>query len=114
MKKGFFITFTIAAAFSCTTWASQFRQITLSNEHWRIEVSPDTLEMTAQPAGKKLIQLSKGQAELGGSGNLTQTGNLSKWDLANGKITVAVKLREKQLNAKISSRQTGDGLSCRY
>ena len=35
------------------------RQITLSNDHWTVQVSLDTLEVTAQPAGKKYPQCNE-------------------------------------------------------
>ncbi|MHC4169286.1 MAG: glycoside hydrolase [Planctomycetota bacterium] len=108
MRKGLIVVFSVVAAFNCTVPASQPRQTILSNEHWRVEVSPETLEITARPRGKESIQLSQSQPDLGRSGNLMRTGNLAQWDLEDGKITVTVELREKQLSVAISSRETGE------
>jgi len=86
MQKGLFAVFCLATVLNCNLLASQTRQITLRNEHWTIEVSPQTLEITASPAGKEPIQLSQGQPDLGRPGNLTRTGGLVRWDLEDGKI----------------------------
>lgn len=108
MRKGLIVVCGVVAAFNCTVPASQPRQTILSNEHWRVEVSPETLEITARPRGRESIQLSQGQPYLGRPGNLMRTGNLAQWDLEDGKITVTVELREKQLSVAISSRETGE------
>ncbi|MHC4582267.1 MAG: hypothetical protein ACYS14_12500, partial [Planctomycetota bacterium] len=74
MQKSLFISFVVAAALGCTAWAAQSQRITLGNEHWAIEVSPQTLEVTARPAEGRSIQLSQGQPDLGRPANLVQTG----------------------------------------
>ena len=81
MHKGLSIIFSVAAALGYPVWAAQSQRVTLSNEHWAIEVSPYTLETTAHPAQKEPIQLSQGQSGLGRSGKVAQTGNLAKWEL---------------------------------
>ena len=108
MQKGLFAVFCLATVLNCNLLASQTRQITLRNEHWTIEVSPQTLEITASPAGKGPIQLSQGQPDLGRPGNLTRTGGLVRWDLEDGKISATVELYGKQLSVAISSRETGE------
>ena len=108
MKQGVSVIFSVAAAFGCTVWAAQSQRITLSNEHWAIELSPQTLEMTARPAAAaESIQLSQGQPDLGRPGNLTQIGTSAKWDLEEAQISVSVELCKKDLSVKISSREAG-------
>ena len=107
MRKGFSVVLGVVLVLDCIVWAGQARRIAMSNEHWRIEASPETLEITARPAGKESIQLSQGQPNLGRPGNLTQTGTSAEWDLDDAKIRVAVELLKKDLSVKISSEETG-------
>jgi hypothetical protein len=108
MQKGFSVIFSFVLALNCTVWAALPRQITLSNEHWTIEVSPHTLETRARAAPKEPIRLSQGQGGLGRPGRLMQTGNLAQWDLEDRKISVAVELLKKDISVKISSQETGE------
>jgi len=107
MHKGLSIIFCVAAALGCTVWAAQSQRITLGNEYWAIEVSPQTLEITARPAAAGSIQLSEGQSGLGRPGKVARTGNLVEWDLEDKKISIAVELQENDLSVRISSQESG-------
>ncbi|MHC4435038.1 MAG: glycoside hydrolase, partial [Planctomycetota bacterium] len=107
MQKGLSIIFSVTIALNCTISAAQSQQITLSNEHWAIEVSPQTLEVTARLAAGHSIQLSRGQPDLGRPANLVQVGTSVTWDLEEAGISMSVELRGEDLSVKISSRETG-------
>ncbi len=87
--------------------AARSDEIILSNEHWSVEVSPATLEMSAELPGGDKILLSSGQSDLGKVGNITRVRSRVQWPLEAKGIKVEVRLDRRDLSIQFFSDETG-------
>ncbi|UCF82356.1 MAG: hypothetical protein JSV50_14300, partial [Desulfobacteraceae bacterium] len=82
-------------------------EIVLSNEYWSVEVSPETLEMSAElPGGDKTL-LSGGRPDLGPVGDIVKQGSRAQWLLEVNGIKVEVRLDKRDLSVRFFSDKLG-------
>ena len=80
----------------------------LKNDLWAIDIEPDTLAVTAQPANRSAFDLSAAQRDLGPASEVKQEGNRLEWQLAQKSITVSVELDGNDLAVRIRSAKDGE------
>ena len=81
--------------------------IVLRNAAWQADISPQTLRVSAQGTGRRLVELSAAQSGLGRVGNLIRTDSVAKWRLKDQGIFVEVHLDGNDLSMRI--RSDGEG-----
>lgn len=87
--------------------AAQSEEIVLKNEYWSVEVSPRTLDMSAELPGGDKILLSGGRPDLGPVGDIVKQGSRAQWLLEAEGIKVDVRLERRDLSVQIFSDRTG-------
>jgi len=93
----------------CPVWdriyAAKPDKILLSNESWSVEVLPATLEISAElPEGGQVL-LSKGSSNLGTTSSVLKKAGHAQWVLDKTGIKVDVRLSQKELSVRFSSRK---------
>jgi hypothetical protein len=87
--------------------AARSDEIILSNEYWSVEVSPGTLEMSAELPGGDRILLSRGQSDLGPVGDIVKEEHRAQWLLQAKGIKVEVRLDKRDLSVQLFSQKIG-------
>ena len=87
--------------------AAQPDEITLSNEYWSVRISPGTLETTAELAGGAKFTLSKGSLNPGSISGMLKKAGQAQWVLDTPRVEVNIKLSQKELSVRFSSKTTG-------
>ena len=98
-----FPVFCLVAAEACFASA----EVRLANVAWEVRIRPDTLAVTAAPAGKEPIELSSGREDLGSVTELRQAAGRASWCLENRGIFVRVRLDGRDLHVRIKSEGEG-------
>jgi hypothetical protein len=93
---------------SCPCAADPPQRVELRNRVWRIVIDPASLAVRAEPAGRRPVQVSAGQAGLGAVSGLEQTAGQARWELPAKQVAVSVSLDESALVVNIGSGAVGE------
>ncbi len=83
------------------------RVIALTNESWTVQIDPDSLEVSAQPAGRSTVRISAPQEGLGPIAGLKQSNDEASWELEQHKMRVSFRLDGNCLSAHFVTTQPG-------
>src|SRR5947209_1796883 len=90
----------MVALLLCFCWGATARQgaaapplrVQLRNRTWEILLDPQRLGVSAQPAGRREVQVSAAQTGLGPVTHVEHTARQARWELPDRRLTVSVRL----------------------
>jgi hypothetical protein len=89
------------------SFAENGRKIVLKSDEWTISIYPQSLQVMAEPKGKKQIQISAPQENLGAVENLRQSGSEASWELPEEKLAISFQLDGDTLSVNFLSKVAG-------
>src|SRR5712691_12778322 len=95
-------------ATACHGAAALPRQVELRNETWKIHLDPERLAVSAQPAGRREVQVSSPQTGLGPVTHNEHTAGQARWELPARHLTVSVRLEGAALLVSLQSSEVGE------
>ncbi len=97
----------LATLFGCSASGGSERAIALTNESWTIQIDPESLEVTAQPAGRARVSISLPQEGLGPITGLKQSDQEASWEFERHNLRVSFRVDGDVLHAHFLSTQPG-------
>jgi hypothetical protein len=97
----------ICAVGSAAGAAEEPRPVELRNDTWAVRITPESLEVTATPAGKGPVQLSAPQGGLGAVQGLRRAAGEVSWTFSPGGPDVSFRLDDDSLDVRFVSEAAG-------
>ena len=89
------------------TFAEEKRKIVLENNMWTINIYPESLQATAEPKGKKHIQISSPKENLATIENLKSSDSEVSWEFPAEELAISFQLDGNTLSVHFLAQTTG-------
>jgi len=97
----------LAVLFGCSASGGSAGPIALASEEWMIHIDPESLEVTARPAGRARVSISVPQEGLGAITGLKQSDQEVSWEFEQSDLHVSFRVDGEALHAHFLATQPG-------